>query len=208
MADEMGVFEVMYNSRAMRRLKEDPVPEDLLVKLIDAGNQAPSGSGRQAARWIVVRGPAVRAELAVKPGRGRPDPADRFGAAGGAVAAGGHDLQLSRDGFGARHEVVESKPDATPYDLRMAEPFDALAKYDPATLLEPPPRGGIAKRSFSSKTTYDGCAEILGPARYRTVICARLSCVPARRLLRLSLRKVSNNNMLGWTAIVESNYVY
>lgn len=64
MADEMGVFEVMYNSRAMRRLKEDPVPEDLLVKLIDAGNQAPSGSNRQAARWIVVRDPAVRAELA------------------------------------------------------------------------------------------------------------------------------------------------
>jgi nitroreductase len=64
MADEMGVFEVMYNCRAMRRLKEDPVPDDLLVKLIDAGNQAPSGSNRQSARWIVVRDPQVRAELA------------------------------------------------------------------------------------------------------------------------------------------------
>lgn len=64
MAEEMDVFEVMYNCRAMRRLKEDPVPEELLVKLIDAGNQAPSGSNRQGARWIVVRDPQVRAELA------------------------------------------------------------------------------------------------------------------------------------------------
>jgi nitroreductase len=38
----------------MRRLKPDPVPEATLVKLIDAANQAPSGSNRQNARWIVV----------------------------------------------------------------------------------------------------------------------------------------------------------
>lgn len=64
MADEMGLFEVMYNCRAMRRLKSDPVPEELLVELIAAGNQAPSGSNRQAARWIVVRDPELRTELA------------------------------------------------------------------------------------------------------------------------------------------------
>jgi len=64
MADELGLFEAIYNCRAMRRLKSDPVPEELLVKLIDAGNQAPSGSNVQGARWIVVRDPGVRAELA------------------------------------------------------------------------------------------------------------------------------------------------
>ena len=64
MADELGLFEAIYNCRAMRRLKSDPVPEELLVKLIDAGNQAPSGSNVQGARWIVVRDPDVRAELA------------------------------------------------------------------------------------------------------------------------------------------------
>lgn len=36
MAVEMGIFEVIYNCRAMRRLKRDPIPEELLVKLIDA----------------------------------------------------------------------------------------------------------------------------------------------------------------------------
>lgn len=64
MAEEMGLFEVMYNCRAMRRIKPDPVPEELLLRLIDAANQAPSGSNAQNGRWIVVRDPAVKAELA------------------------------------------------------------------------------------------------------------------------------------------------
>jgi len=64
MTEEMGLFEAMYNCRAMRRLKPDPVPEDLLLRLIDAGNQAPSGSNAQNGRWIVVRDAAVKERLA------------------------------------------------------------------------------------------------------------------------------------------------
>jgi len=55
MTEEMSLFEVMYNCRAMRRIKPDPVPEPLLLKLIEAANQAPSGSNVQNGRWIVVR---------------------------------------------------------------------------------------------------------------------------------------------------------
>ncbi len=61
---EMGVFETMYNCRAMRKLEAEPVPEELLVKLIEAGNQAPSGSNMQRARWIVVRDPDQKKRLA------------------------------------------------------------------------------------------------------------------------------------------------
>lgn len=64
MGEQMDVFEVMYTCRAMRRLRPDPVPEALLVRLIDAANQAPSGSNRQNARWIVVRDPEQRKRLA------------------------------------------------------------------------------------------------------------------------------------------------
>ena len=64
MSDEMGVFETLYNCRAMRKLEPDEVPEELLVRLIDAANQAPSGSNMQRARWIVVRDPAQKAALA------------------------------------------------------------------------------------------------------------------------------------------------
>jgi len=63
MAEEMGIFEVMYNCRAMRRIKPDAVPEELLIKLIDAANQAASGSNQQNARWIVVRDRAVKEQL-------------------------------------------------------------------------------------------------------------------------------------------------
>ena len=64
MADEPGIFEIMYSNRAMRRLKPDPVPEELLLKLLDAANQGPTGSNMQGARWIVVRDPEQRAALA------------------------------------------------------------------------------------------------------------------------------------------------
>ena len=64
MTDEMGIFETIYNCRAMRRLKSDPVPEELLLKLIDAANQAPTGSNAQGARWIIVRDREQCAKLA------------------------------------------------------------------------------------------------------------------------------------------------
>jgi nitroreductase len=41
----------------MRRLKSDPVPEEVLMQLIDAANQGPTGSNKQNASWIIVRDP-------------------------------------------------------------------------------------------------------------------------------------------------------
>ena len=61
---EMELFDAMYHCRAMRKLDTKPVPEDMLVKLIDAANQAPSGSNMQSGRWLVVRDPAVKQQLA------------------------------------------------------------------------------------------------------------------------------------------------
>ena len=63
MTEEMSLFDVMYNCRAMRRMTAAPVPEEMLIKLIDAANQAPSGSNMQNGRWIVVRDPAQKAKL-------------------------------------------------------------------------------------------------------------------------------------------------
>ncbi|MGB4862267.1 MAG: nitroreductase family protein [Tepidiformaceae bacterium] len=64
MSDQMGIFDVMYSTRAMRRIKPDAVPEELLVKLIDAANQAASGSNQQNGRWIVVRDKSQKEKLA------------------------------------------------------------------------------------------------------------------------------------------------
>ncbi len=52
---EMGIFETIYTTRAMRRFKPDPIPEDVLVKIVDAGIHAPSGSNRQSWGFVLVR---------------------------------------------------------------------------------------------------------------------------------------------------------
>ena len=61
----MDIFDVIYNCRSMRRLDEKPVPAELLVELVGAANQAPSGSNMQMARWLVVTDADVKKDLAV-----------------------------------------------------------------------------------------------------------------------------------------------
>jgi nitroreductase len=60
----MFLLETMYNCRAMRRLDTKPVPAGDLQKLIEAANQAPSGSNMQNGRWLIVQDPAVKQSLA------------------------------------------------------------------------------------------------------------------------------------------------
>ena len=54
-AIEAGIFEIMYSTRAMRRLKPDPIPEETLKKIVDAGIRAPSGGNMQDWAFILVR---------------------------------------------------------------------------------------------------------------------------------------------------------
>ncbi len=49
MSRENDIFEVMHTMRAMRRLKTDPVPDEMIRKIIAAGVCAPSGQNTQ--RW-------------------------------------------------------------------------------------------------------------------------------------------------------------
>lgn len=64
MSQEMGLFDAIYQCRAMRRLDTREVPEEQLLRLIDAANQAPSGSNMQNGRWIIVRDAGVKQALA------------------------------------------------------------------------------------------------------------------------------------------------
>ena len=52
--DDAPIFEVMQTMRAMRRLKPDPVPDELLSKLVQAAVWAPSGGNAQAYDFVVV----------------------------------------------------------------------------------------------------------------------------------------------------------
>ncbi|HLZ71789.1 MAG TPA: nitroreductase family protein [Dehalococcoidia bacterium] len=61
---EPGIFEVIYSARAMRRLRADQVPEELLLRLIEAAIQAPTPSNIQGWRWLIVRDAEQKERLA------------------------------------------------------------------------------------------------------------------------------------------------
>jgi nitroreductase len=54
------LFDIMYTCRAMRRLKTDAVPDEMLLQLVDAALQGPSGSNAQNWAFIVVKDPAQK----------------------------------------------------------------------------------------------------------------------------------------------------
>ncbi len=65
LGEDAPIFPVMSTMRAMRRLKPDPVPDELLERLVEAATWAPSGGNLQAFEFVVVTDRATMAELAV-----------------------------------------------------------------------------------------------------------------------------------------------
>ena len=60
----MDLYEALYTTRAMRRVKPDPVPDEVAAAMLDAAIRAPSGGNSQNWRMLVVRDPDLRARLA------------------------------------------------------------------------------------------------------------------------------------------------
>jgi nitroreductase len=50
----LGLFQAIYSTRALRRFKPDPVPDELLFQLFDAAIRAPSGGNAQDWRFVVI----------------------------------------------------------------------------------------------------------------------------------------------------------
>ncbi len=59
----MDVFEALYTTRAMRRVKPDPIPLDVQDRILDAAIRAPSGGNSQNWKFMLVDDPAMRGEL-------------------------------------------------------------------------------------------------------------------------------------------------
>ncbi|MEE3331412.1 MAG: nitroreductase family protein [Myxococcota bacterium] len=59
----MDVYEALYTTRAMRRVKPDPIPEEVQKRILDAAIRAPSGGNAQNWRFLVIDDPAIRAKL-------------------------------------------------------------------------------------------------------------------------------------------------
>jgi len=63
-ADDIGVFEAIHSLRAIREFDADPVPDDAIATILEAGTRAPSPQNSQPWAFIVVRDAETRAQIA------------------------------------------------------------------------------------------------------------------------------------------------
>ena len=63
MPDEIGLFEAIDTQRGLRRFKPDPVPDEMISRILQAAIKAPSGGVQQGWSFIVVRDPETRRKI-------------------------------------------------------------------------------------------------------------------------------------------------
>ena len=61
----MDTFEALYTTRAMRRVKPDPIPEDVIQQMLDAAIRAPSPGNTQQWRFVAVTDRELIGQLGV-----------------------------------------------------------------------------------------------------------------------------------------------
>ena len=59
----MDIFEALYTTRAMRRMQDRDVPDDVIPRILDAAIRAPSGGNFQNWSFIVIRDRAMKTYL-------------------------------------------------------------------------------------------------------------------------------------------------
>ena len=68
------IWEAIYTQRAIRRWKDEPVPDDLIWKVIEAGTKAPSGSNLQPWRFVVIKDQETRDAISAQLRKGLENP--------------------------------------------------------------------------------------------------------------------------------------
>jgi len=61
---EISLFEAINTARALRRFKPDPVPDEIVTRILDAAIRAPSASNTQNWAFVVVKDAARRRRIA------------------------------------------------------------------------------------------------------------------------------------------------
>ena len=57
------LFNIIHTTRAMRRLKPDPVPDELIRKILEAAVSAASGGNTQRWRFLVLKDQAIKQQV-------------------------------------------------------------------------------------------------------------------------------------------------
>ena len=60
----MDIYDVIRTRRSVRAYRPDPIPEEVLTRVLDAARVAPSAGNRQPTRLILVAEPEARQKLA------------------------------------------------------------------------------------------------------------------------------------------------
>ena len=63
MPEGMDLFEAISTQRAIRSFKPDPIPDQIVNRLLEAAIKAPSGGVNQDWRFIVIRDPEIRRKI-------------------------------------------------------------------------------------------------------------------------------------------------
>ncbi|MDA1258926.1 MAG: nitroreductase family protein [Chloroflexi bacterium] len=64
MPDEIGLFEAIDTQRALRYIKPDPVPPEMLDRILSAATRAPSGGNNQPWEFVIVQDQDVKTKIA------------------------------------------------------------------------------------------------------------------------------------------------
>jgi len=59
----MDLFEAMFTQRAIRRFSPEPVPDELLRRVLDAAIHAPSGGNNQSWNFVVITDSDVKSQV-------------------------------------------------------------------------------------------------------------------------------------------------
>ncbi len=63
MTEGTELFHIMRTTRAMRRLKPDPVPDELIQRILQAGQWAANGGANQRWRFLVVKDRSIKEQV-------------------------------------------------------------------------------------------------------------------------------------------------
>jgi nitroreductase len=63
MPEAADLFEIISTTRAMRRLKPDPIPDALVRKILEAGVSAASGGNRQHWHFLVIKDRGIKEKV-------------------------------------------------------------------------------------------------------------------------------------------------
>ena len=60
----MSILEAIKKRQSIRKYKEDPIPEDVLLRVLEAARLAPSGKNLQPWKFVIVKDKALKDKLA------------------------------------------------------------------------------------------------------------------------------------------------